>query len=49
MGRQSKEFHAFTSLADQLLTVPKDEIVRRVEAERPRLREPTTSQSQDPR
>jgi hypothetical protein len=29
MTRRSKEYQAFTSLVDQLLTVPKDEIVRR--------------------
>jgi hypothetical protein len=29
MGRPPKEFHAFTSLVDQLLKVPKDEILRR--------------------
>lgn len=34
MGRPTKEYQAFTSLVDQLLTVPKDEIVRRVEAEK---------------
>jgi hypothetical protein len=34
MGRPSKEFQAFTSLVDRLLEVPKDEIVRRVEAEK---------------
>ena len=34
MARPSKEHAAFTSLVDQLLKVPKDEIVRRVEAEK---------------
>jgi len=34
MSRPPKEFHAFTSLVDRLLTVPKDEILRRVEAEK---------------
>lgn len=34
MGRPTKEFHAFTSLVDKLLRLPKDEIVRRVEAEK---------------
>lgn len=34
MARRTKEYQAFTSLVDQLLTVPKDEIVRRVEAEK---------------
>lgn len=34
MARPTKEYHAFTSLVDRLLTVPKDEILRRVDAEK---------------
>jgi len=34
MARPTKEYQAFTSMVDQLLKVPKDEITRRVEAER---------------
>jgi hypothetical protein len=34
MARPTKEYQAFTSLVDKLLTVPKDEIVRRIEAEK---------------
>ena len=29
MGRQTKEHHAFTSVLDKVLKVPKDEILRR--------------------
>ena len=32
MGRPTKEYHAFTSLVDQLLTVPKEELDRRMVA-----------------
>jgi hypothetical protein len=32
MGRPSKEYQAFTSTVDQLLTVPKAELDRRVAA-----------------
>ncbi len=34
MARPTKEFQAFASLTDKLLRVSKDEIVKRVEAER---------------
>jgi hypothetical protein len=34
MGRPTKEYQAFTLLVDKLLTVPKDEINRRVEREK---------------
>lgn len=34
MGRQSKEFHAFASMVDRLLTVPKAELDRRILAHR---------------
>jgi hypothetical protein len=32
MGRPTKEYQAFTSLVDQLLTVPKEELDRRMVA-----------------
>ena len=32
MGRQTKEYQAFTSLVEQLLTVPKEELDRRMVA-----------------
>lgn len=32
MERPTKEYHAFTSLVDQLLTVPKEELDRRMVA-----------------
>jgi hypothetical protein len=32
MGRQTKEYQAFTSLVDHLLTVPKEELDRRMAA-----------------
>jgi hypothetical protein len=34
MGRPTKEYQAFTSMVDKLLTVPRNEIVRRIEAEK---------------
>lgn len=34
MGRPTKEFQAFTSLVDRLLTVPKDQILRRIDVEK---------------
>lgn len=34
MARQSKEYQAFTSLVDRLLTVPKATIAARVDAHR---------------
>ena len=42
MGRPTKEYQAFTSLVDQLLAVPKDEIVRRAFAITVRLKADTT-------
>jgi hypothetical protein len=32
MGRPSKEYQAFTSLTDKLLTIPKEELDRRMVA-----------------
>jgi len=34
MARPTKENQAFTALVDKLLTVPKDELLRRVDAEK---------------